>query len=383
MAKKHQYTQTNNGRTYTYYRKSLTINGKTRTITAVNAKEWAQKAEAAKKEAKDDYEVAEKNLTVNHLAEMFKKEGENYAPKTYQEREYILRVYIVPELGPIKVKGLKNIQIREFYDHVLGNNRQEIKKLEHVHKILNRMLNWAVENEITISRNPISKGLIKSIKQTANRSKREEQQELEFSYEDAVLLLKEVEGKPAEIIFQLQMLHGLRIGEALGLTWENVDLQKNTITVNQQLQDISMKLRKGTRFETDSYQIKTRAKTVRSERKVPLQAPTRKLLLCIKESNCVGTVFKSQNGYPVGYNNFRKRHFNPVVERLGLSLKTHDLRKFFGSWHLGVNKTDIMTVSKWMGHRDPRVTLSTYAKVIEELEQEHQDAIGNALVPRI
>ena len=49
--------------------------------------------------------------------------------------------------------------------------------------------------------------------------------------------------------------------------------------------------------------------------------------------------------------------------------------------HLGVNKTDIMTVSKWMGHRDPRVTLSTYAKVIEELEKEHQDAIGNALVP--
>ena len=42
-----------------------------------------------------------------------------------------------------------------------------------------------------------------------------------------------------------------------------------------------------------------------------------------------------------------------------------------------------MTVSKWMGHRDPRITLSTYAKVIEELEKEYQDAIGNALVPRI
>ena len=39
----------------------------------------------------------------------------------------------------------------------------------------------------------------------------------------------------------------------------------------------------------------------------------------------------------------------------------------------GMNKTDIMTVSKWMGHRDPRVTLSTYAKVIEELEKEHQE----------
>ena len=57
-----------------------------------------------------------------------------------------------------------------------------------------------------------------------------------------------------------------------------------------------------------------------------------------------------------------------------------DLRKFFGSWHLGVNKTDIMTVSKWMGHRDPKVTFSTYAKVIEELEKEQQYDIGNALV---
>ena len=383
MVKKHNYVQTKNGRTYSYYRKSLTINGKTRTITAANAKEWTEKAEAAKKEAKDNYGVAEKNLTVKQLAEVFKKEGENYAPKTYQEREYVLRLYIVPELGHIKVNGLKNIHIREFYDHVLGNNRQEIKKLEHVHKILNRMLNWAVENEIAISRNPISKGLIKSIKQTANRSKREEQQELEFSYEDAVLLLREVKGKPAEIIFHLQMLHGLRIGEALGMTWENIDLEHNTITVNQQLQDISMKLRKGTRFETDSYQIKTIPKTVRSERSVPLQSPTKKMLLRTAVAERNGYVFKGQDGKSVTYGNFRKRHFYPVIRALDLKLKTHDLRTFFGSWHLGMNKTDIMTVSKWMGHRDPRITLSTYAKVIEELEKEHQDSIGNALVPRI
>ena len=72
-----------------------------------------------------------------------------------------------------------------------------------------------------------------------------------------------------------------------------------------------------------------------------------------------------------------------MIRALDLKLKTHDLRTFFGSWHLGMNKTDIMTVSKWMGHRDSRITLSTHAKVIEELEKEHQNAIGNALVPRI
>ena len=117
MVKKHNYVQTKNGRTYSYYRKSLTINGKTRTITAANAKEWTEKAEAAKKEAKDNYGVAEKNLTVKQLAEVFKKDGENYAPKTYQEREYVLRLYIVPELGHIKVNGLKNIHIRRSEEH--------------------------------------------------------------------------------------------------------------------------------------------------------------------------------------------------------------------------------------------------------------------------
>ena len=52
-----------------------------------------------------------------------------------------------------------------------------------------------------------------------------------------------------------------------------------------------------------------------------------------------------------------------------LYLRTHSLRQFFGSWHLGANRTDIMTVSKWMGPGDPRVTLSTYAKVLVELEE--------------
>ena len=96
-----------------------------------------------------------------------------------------------------------------------------------------------------------------------------------------------------------------------------------------------------------------------------------------------GYVFKGQNGKSVTYPHYREGHFYSAIRALGVKLKTYYLRKFFGSWHLGVNKTDIMTVSKWMGHRDPRVTLSTYAKVIEELEKEQKYDIGNALVTSV
>ena len=67
------------------------------------------------------------------------------------------------------------------------------------------------------------------------------------------------------------------------------------------------------------------------------------------------------------------------MERLGLKLKTHDLRKFFGSWHLTQDRTDIMIVSKWLGHKDPSITLKVYAKVISEMEDYHRNSIGRAL----
>jgi len=78
---------------------------------------------------------------------------------------------------------------------------------------------------------------------------------------------------------------------------------------------------------------------------------------------------------------YYQRYFYPAIQALGINLSTHSLRQFFGSWHLGVNRTDIMTVSKWMGHRYPWVTLSTYAKVLVELEEGSRYAIGNGLVP--
>ena len=73
MIKKHQFTQVKTGRSYSYYRKSLTINGKTRTITAANAKEWVEKSELAKREAKDGIKPDERNLTIKQLSEVFKK----------------------------------------------------------------------------------------------------------------------------------------------------------------------------------------------------------------------------------------------------------------------------------------------------------------------
>lgn len=59
-------------------------------------------------------------------------------------------------------------------------------------------------------------------------------------------------------------------------------------------------------------------------------------------------------------------------------LDSHDLRKAYGSWLLIQSTADFQTVSKWMGHSNPSVTLAIYATAFEEAELEHKNDMGLA-----
>ena len=377
--KKHQHVRVVNGKTYAGYRKSKTYQGEKITITATDAKDWQRKFEERKAELDAPYPVTDKNLTVKMLSEVFLRDAQiGKAPKTYIEREVFLRKYINPEIGNLMLRNLKNHHVAALYEKVQAVS---FSVLEHTHKVLNRMLQFAVENQIGITVNPIAKGLIKQVKEAINRAKREQQTDSSLSLEEIDYILLEVRGQPSEIIFHLLILHGLRIGEALALRWEDIGFGQRTLHVNQQVQQVSKSKLLGTKWGSDNGQLITPPKTERSRRSVPLQACTQALLGIIPEPERYSYIYKTSNGTNHSANNFRRDVFNPLMKRLGLSLKPHDLRKFFGSWHLSQGKTDIMAVSKWMGHKDPSVTLKIYAKVISEMEDYHRDAIGKALVP--
>jgi len=63
-------------------------------------------------------------------------------------------------------------------------------------------------------------------------------------------------------------------------------------------------------------------------------------------------------------------------------LDSHDLRKAYGSWLLIQSTADFQTVSKWMGHSNPSVTLAIYAKAFEEAELKHKNDMGLAFPMR-
>lgn len=126
---------------------------------------------------------------------------------------------------------------------------------------------------------------------------------------------------------------GLRIGEALGLRWEFVDLKRAEVKVRQQL------------VGSDLAPLKTRE----SRREVPLIPEVVTALKALKSSSKSSFVFASRTSdRPLDASNFRSEVFAPMLERAGLAksgLTPHGLRSVAAS--LLAPGVDPVLLTKW------------------------------------
>ena len=369
--KKHMNTVATSGKKYRYYRKSVTIAGKRRDIRAKDKKGWEKKVSLLKATLVDGLDEAEvRTLTVEKACVFFLEESRLQVikgiirEKTYEEREYVIRRFIIPLLGNRKVSALNGNDMETIYKQIIHSHSNDLGRCGRVHKILNKMLYWLVRRKSGIQQNPIPTVLMgdmkREYKNLANHSP-----EPILKIADAHRMLDYAKGKQEEILVHLQLLHGLRIGEALALRYEDIDFSNNRIHVKNQTN-------KGQVFPV---------KTAKSVRSIPLQKVTKKLLQTGPHSKAGGFVCSTSLGGPYRYSNYLSRFFKPMMKELTLTLTTHSLRKFFASWLLVEGRIDVITVSKWMGHSSPTVTMNIYAKTIEESKDKYSYLIGNALRP--
>jgi integrase len=170
---------------------------------------------------------------------------------------------------------------------------------------------------------------------------------------------------------------GLRQGEALGLRWEDVDLDAGTLTVRHALQRTN-----------DGLQL-VEPKTVRSRRTIALPDMALAALRAhrvrqIEERLTApywedhGFVFASTVGTGIEPRNLT-REFHRLREKAGLEwLRFHDLRHGCASLLMaqGVNPRVVMEI---LGHSQISLTLGTYSHVAPELAREAADKIDAVL----
>jgi integrase len=372
--KPHYYRKEINGRFYDYYVRRTTIDGKYRTISAKTFKQWEEKVEKMKKDIDSGMDqIHEANASIKDLAPKYLKDSEEFASSTYLRRKQFLNKYIVPEFREKKLKDIRNADVKIFYNRILEEKGLSI--LIEIHRVLNTFFKFCMENEYAIMKNPINEGLLSSIKRKVRRTEIDnavKKEDLELDREQISYILREVKGTPEEVIYHFQILHGLRISEALAMRFENIDLKENTLEVKEQVKTINKTQMKGTKWENNDYNSIEAPKTTNSNRIIPLQPPTRELLnkLIEKNGSDKGLIYKTREGKVCSAQNWTKSHHKPLMKKFGLSVKNHSLRKFFGSFYISEG-TPIQIVSKWLGHAKISTTLEHYAKVIKQVE--HQD----------
>ena len=173
----------------------------------------------------------------------------------------------------------------------------------------------------------------------------------------------------------MTLFTGMRQGEVLGLTWDCVDFERNTILVNKQLQKTQKVGGEYVLVPTKS--SRSRMMTVAPSVMEMLKLQRDKQLFQQRRAgeawgNEWNLVFTDELGSYLPHFTVYKA-FKAVVTRMGMpEERFHDLRHSFAVISLE-SGDDIKTVQSNLGHATASFTLDVYGHVSQRMKQQSAD----------
>jgi integrase len=280
-----------------------------------------------------------------------------------------VRHHIIPSLGRRKLKDLSTPDLRRFYrkkrDEGLSN-----RSLEYIHTTLRKALQDA-KNDGIITRNPTDG--VKPHKTPQGTAKKSEA----LDPVQVQALLSAASEDRREALYVVALHTGLRRGEALGLLWEDVDLEEATLSVKRSLDVDGTLKRPKNPASRRTLRLTSRALAALKAHKVRQNGERLKAGEAWEDYNLV---FPNTIGKPMNAGNFYRREFQPLLERAGLASEDftfHSLRHTFATT-LAAKGVHPSTAQKMLGHSDIRMTLAIYTHATDEMQEVATAALESA-----
>lgn len=287
-------------------------------------------------------------------------------PTTFEKYEGIYRNYVKDSfLYSLKIAELKALQVQRYYNSLSdkGKSRNLILNLN---KLLKQFLNYAVD-EGYLSKNPC---IGKKIVIPGEKKNKEEVQH--FTDEEIEILISNLKGDRYRELILISLGTGLRRGETLALTWEDIELDKNNIKVNKSLAKVYIIAADGSKERKQIIQVpKTRGSirdvpfppnlvTVFKEIKRKQKADK---LKCGESYEMSDYVFTTSSGRLIDVANL-SHAWEKILKNSNIPHKKfHALRHTFAT-KLFENDVPLKTVSELLGHSSIEITANTYTHVI-------------------
>lgn len=295
----------------------------------------------------------------------------------YEDR---LRRWVFPYMGRLKLSAIEARTVESWMAELAKKN-YSTKTINGARTVLNGVLKHAYVTG-QLSRNPVAAT-------SPFRANRDEKTQVKqpWTKEEALQALDAAHGTDFDLFINIALTLGLRRGEMLGLTWDDINLTDGEISIRRTMKEerrFTASGRANVTLVTDK--TKTRA----SERTLKIGLTVLSAIQRHKDNvsawkQRAGTdwpetnwVFVSQNGKPLFPSNVNHR-FVKFCRHKGLRLiRIHDMRHTAAILGLEAN-VRLEAVSQALGHTRIDVTKSIYAPYVQILADEFTTALDDSL----
>jgi integrase len=341
-------------------------------------KEVQEKLTAALNDINNNIYIEPNKMTVGQWTQKWLKDYKRNSikPTTYSAYECIVIKHIVPELGLYKLKSLRNDMVQHFVNNLVDRGIRTSYIVQIV-AVLKSALEQAVDNGL-IMKNP-AKRVEMPLKQEVKRRV--------LTVEEQKKLMEVAKGYRYGNMILLMLGTGLRIGEAMGLTWSDIDFESNILSVNRTYVEVAEYVDGKCIHRKGSFQS---PKSRTSKRTIPLLPSLVNMLLDVKSKQekekqefkaayqDSELVFCGRNGEQVRRASVDKT-LRRMCKKTGIEhVNPHALRHTFATRGLE-NGVDLKVMQEFLGHASIKMTADIYTHVSSETKRDSMMKLADTI----
>lgn len=285
---------------------------------------------------------------------------------TFDKKRKVLQKYVTDEIGGYTISNLSPAVLRGYRNSLIGISiSSKVKNyiLQQVKAVLDHAQKYHdLKDDLTIYLDPFPKTTSEKIN---------EKNKLPYIWtdDDFDRFTADMQANYS-FVFTMMFRHGLRVGEVQAIRYSDVNFELGKIDINGSI----------TRKNSTGRQERKETKTVSSSRVINI-GKSINLIKHLYESN--KSTYSFNDNWYVCNNKIPLSDKQIQIKRLkhikmsGLATCTnHDFRHMFvtNAWSAGV---PITAISKYVGHKNISITLSTYSHLTNKDNDKMDDYINN------
>lgn len=331
-----------------------------------------------------------RKMTLNAFYEDYIEQKQELKTSTRTNYKYMYKKYVWDSIGRRRLPEIKYSDIKKFYNHLIREVGFKPNSMETIHTILHPIFATAVRDGY-IRVNPTD-GVMAEIKKS-NDWEKPKRHALSVQEQEAFVEFTKSHSVYSHWLplFTVLLGTGCRVGEIVGLTWDDCDFKNGIININHSL------IYRPDEFTGKSGFYISTPKTKAGEREIPMFEAVRKALLNERlrqmQEGFNQTVIDGYSGFIFSnrFNGVLSPHnINRAIERITRDynvaeselaerqnreplllphFSVHNLRHTFCT-RMCENESNIKVIQEIMGHSDISTTMDVYNEATRDKKKE-------------